>query len=154
MSFPSIFLAVLTGLLIVAIVLLIQRQLSRGMKVTTLALLARISTSALYMVFAAIATSLLSVLLSSPASFADGMFRIITGAPLIWTFTSAHLLLAFVVLVFVAAAAGFFIVHGWAADSRPVRRFLRGMSRSTGGRDAVPGRYPAPKQSGAGNPPD
>lgn len=147
MTFPSIFLALPIGLLITAVVLLVQRQLSLGAKVTSLALLARISTSALYMVFAAIATSLLSVLLSSPAAFADGMFRIITGAPLIWTFTSSHLLLAFVVVVFGSAAAGFYFVHGRAANSRPLRRFLRGMPQSTGGRSAVPSQYPVPPTS-------
>jgi hypothetical protein len=122
---------------------------------TSLTLLARLSTMALYMVFAAIATSLLSVLLSSPAAFADGMFRIITGAPLIWTFTSSHLLLAFVVVVFIAAAMGFGMVRGRAANSRPVRRFLRGMPRSSGMRSVAQTHYaPPPPSSGPEDPLD
>jgi hypothetical protein len=147
MNFPSIFLALPIGLLIVLVALAVQRISARFNRITSLALLARLSTSALYMVFAAIATSLLSVMLSSPAAFADGMFRILTGAPLLWTFTSSHILLAFVVTVFASAAAGFYIVHGRAANSRPLRRFLRGMPPSTGGRGAAPAQYPSPPSS-------
>jgi hypothetical protein len=155
MTFPSIFLALLIGALIVLVVLTVQRALVRGTKMTSLTLLSRLSTMGLYMVFAAIATSLLSVLLSSPAAFADGMFRIFTGAPLIWTFTRSHLLLAFVIAVFGTAAIGFYMVRGRAANSRPLRRFLRGMPPSSGVRSSAPAQYPAsPPSTGPADPLD
>lgn len=132
MNFPSILVSLPLGALIVLGWVFLHRQLVSGGTVTSLTLLTRLSNAALYMFFGAIATSLLSVLLSSPAAFADGMFRMLTGAPLLWTLTSAHLTLAFVVVTFIAAALGFQLIHGRAARSRPFRRFLRGLPPSSG----------------------
>jgi hypothetical protein len=154
MTFPAIFLAAFIGALIVASFVFLQRLVIRGSNITSVSLLARFSSAVLYMVFAAMATSLLSVLLSSPALFADGMFRMLTGAPLFWTFTSPHLILAFVVVVFVAAGIGFQLVHGRAARSRPFRRFLRGLPPSSGRVQSEDmKRYPPPPSTIDSDPP-
>lgn len=132
MNLPSVVLALLIGAAIVGAWVFLHRWLVRGSSLTSLTLLDRLSRAALYMLFGAIATSLLCVLLSSPAAYADGMFRILTGVPLLLTLTSAHLMLSFVVVIFGLAALGFQLLHGRAARSRPFRRFLRGLPPSTG----------------------
>jgi hypothetical protein len=147
MNLPSILLAVPTGLLIVLIVLIVHRMLVSGTRMTSLTLMSRLSTMGLYMVFAGFATVLLGALLSSPAAIANGVFRMLTGAPLVHVFTTSNLLLAFVVVVFGAAASGFFLVRNHADRSRAVRRFLRGRSAPAGGSGRVPAQYPTSRSS-------
>lgn len=154
MNFPSNLLALLIAAAIVASWVFLHRLFVRGRNLTSLTLLARIAQASLYMFFGAVATGLLCVLLSSPAAFADGMFRILTGAPLIWALTSAHLMLAFVVVIFAAAAIGFQLLRNRAGQSRPFRRFLRGLPPSTGRvQSAEMSRYPpAPPPPGPDTP--
>jgi hypothetical protein len=137
-------LVLLFSLAVVASVLLVQRQLLRGTRISSISLLVRLSRFTLYLFFAAIATALLSmVLLSGAGAFFDGFARIFTGSELFRADTSADVL-ASVTLVFITIAIGFNIVHRQAAKSRAFRRYLMGLPAAAD-TAPIPANAPLPK---------